>query len=165
MALSPGVFLEEATDYYRRLADSERERMANHLDELYQLYALETTQQARVLDYIYADNTQQPIVPNGRNYDDMPGILEAIPGRQLGRRFNPDADNRHITKTKLRALGFIPLETLEAFKDFVEQSMKETETGISCAEEEGDKERLDWLCGFSEALGEMLAKIEELAEE
>ena len=158
MALNPGVFL----DYYRRLADSEGERMTNRLEELFQLYTPETT--ARVLDYIYADNTQ-PIVPNGRNYDDMPGILEAIPGRHPGRHFNPDADNRHIVKTKLRGLGFIPLETLEAFKDFVEQSMKEAETGIARAEEEGDKERFDWLCGFSEALGEMLAKIEELAEE
>jgi len=59
---------------------------------------------------------------------------------------------------KMRALGYIPADTLEALKEFVEQSMKETEIAIGKNEEENS----EWLCGFSEALSEMMAKIEEM---
>jgi hypothetical protein len=70
--------------------------------------------------------------------------------------------NGQISRKKiLTALG---LDELEVVREFVVQSMKEAEASLETAERDGDREQYDWWCGFTEALGEVMAKITEVAD-
>lgn len=69
------------------------------------------------------------------------------------------ADQKFITKNIMAGLNINSFDTL---KTFIEQSIKEAEITIKCAEQKDDKDQYNWWCGFVEALNEMMAKIEEI---
>lgn len=68
--------------------------------------------------------------------------------------------NMPCDEAGMREIGWIPADTLIALREFVEQSLKETEIGLTKAK---DEDR-GWLEGFAEALGEVLAKFEEFEQ-
>ena len=68
-------------------------------------------------------------------------------------------DKKYITENLLQAFKITSINLL---KEFINQSLKETEISIALAQKNNDKDQYNWWCGFVEALNEMMAKIEEI---
>ena len=74
------------------------------------------------------------------------------------------ADGKLSQKTTLRGLGFISMDEIDAIKDFIAESIGDAENRITDAEDAADKDECNWWCGFAEALGEVMAKLEEISD-
>jgi hypothetical protein len=88
-------------------------------------------------------------------------LSEFIPDDQF---FDMRADGKISQKTMLRGLGFISMDEIDAIKDFVAESAGDAENRVAYAKDTGNKDEYNWWCGFAEALGEVMAKIDEISD-